>query len=151
MLVNSVYRQFADRRPRIVKHCADIPLLRQAKTSCRAVNVCGWTAEIAFAMSVYPSRWFFLYYHVHFNFFVTFLRHWLRVPQRGKWTAVFNTLNVVLLDKIRSTSCRGSARYSDDLFKNTSTLAHKLCLVLRFQWEARNTKHLFANSPQTRT
>ena len=153
MLVNGVYRQFADCRPRIFQHCPDIPLCGQAKTSALTMNVRVWTAEIALPMPVCPSQYFF---HTikWIIFFATFLRHWLRVPQRGKRTNVFNALHIVLLVQIRNTCCGGSARYSEDLFKNTPTLAHT---VSCFPFPVGSKKHQIlvceqsANSPQTRT
>ena len=154
MFVNSVYRQFADRRPRIVKHCPDIPLLRQAKQSCLSVNMCVCTAEIAFAMPVCSFHYCFFFHIVtSITFFTAFLRHWLRVPQKWKWTAVFNAFNTVLLVQIRSTCCSGSAPYCDDLFKNTSILANT---VSCFPLPVGSKKYQLlicvqsTNSPQTR-
>jgi len=153
MFVNSGYRQFADHRPRIVKHCPDIPLLLQAKTSCFTVNMCAWTVEIAFAMPVYPSHCCFLsFYHVHKLFCYSFTPL-IALPLRGKWTATCNSFNVVLLAQIRSTCCDGSARYGDELFENTSTLAH---IVPCFPFPVESKKYQIlicvqsANSPQTR-
>jgi hypothetical protein len=155
MFVNSVYRQFADRRPRIVNHCPDIPWLRQAKTSCLTVNVCAWTAEIAFKIPVCPSQYCFFFRIITcINVFATFLRHWLRLSQRRKCTAVFNA---VLLVQIRSTCCDGSARYGDDLLKkHVHTCKH--CVLFSVSGGKQETPNTYlrtvrkqsANSPQTR-